>query len=78
MKKMNIDGKEITTNLGSNYSIGDGNNTATMEVILQYDARQTDREFVEELAKRGYKRITLKYATTCVRGYYSLYALVKR
>lgn len=78
MRKIIIDGKEITTNLGGNYSIGDGNNTATMEVMPQLDMRQTDREFVEELAKRGYKRITLKYATTRVRGYYNLYALVKR
>ena len=78
MKKLIIDGKEITTNLGGNYPIGDGNNTATMGVIPQHDARQTDREFVEELAKRGYKRITLKHCTTCVRGYYRLYALVKR
>lgn len=77
MKKIIINGKEITTNLGGNYSIGDGNDTATMEVKIKTNDQETDEEFVKRLAGMGYTKITLKYATTRVRGYYNTYALVK-
>lgn len=77
MKKIIINGREITTNLGENYSFGNGNNTATMSVRIKRDLRETDREFVERLAKAGYTHITLKLSTTSVRGYYDTYALVK-
>lgn len=77
MKKIIINGTEIKTNLGSNYPIGDGNDTATMSVRIKKDIWETDEKFVERLAKEGYTTISLKYATTCVRGYYNTYALVK-
>lgn len=77
MKKIIINGKEITTNLGGNYSIGNGNSTATMSVRCKKDCHETDEEFVERLANAGYTKITLKYSTTCIRGYYHTYALVK-
>jgi hypothetical protein len=77
MKKIIINGKEITTNLGGNYPISDGNNTATMSVRIKDSINETDEAFVERLASYGYTKITLKYATTRVRGYYNTYALVK-
>lgn len=77
MKKIIINGREITTNLGGNYSVGNGESTATMELKVKTDCRETDEEFVKRLAEKGYTKITLKYATTCVRGYYKTYALVK-
>ena len=77
MKKIIINGKEITTNLGGNYSIGNGNDTATMVLKIKTSEQETDEEFVKRLAEMGYTKITLKYATTCVRGYYKTYALCK-
>ena len=77
MKKIIINGKEITTNLGGNYSIGNGNSTATMVLKIKTSEQETDEEFVERLAKMGYTKITLKYAITRVRGYYNTYALCK-
>lgn len=77
MRKMIIDGREITTNLGENYSIGNGNDTATMRVMIKDSFRESDEDFVKRLASYGYTRITLKLATTAIRGYYSTYALVK-
>ena len=77
MKKIIINGKEITTNLGGNYSIGNGENTATMVLKIKTSEQETDEEFVKRLAEMGYTKITLKYATTCVRGYYKTYALCK-
>ena len=77
MKKIIINGKEITTNLGGNYSIGNGENTKTMELKIKTSDQETDEDFVKRLAGMGYTRITLKYATTRVRGYYNTYALCK-
>lgn len=77
MKKIIINGREITTNLGENYSMGNGNDTATMRVMVKTSFRESDEDFVKRLASYGYTRITLKLATTAVRGYYDTYALVK-
>lgn len=77
MKKIIINGKEITTNLGGDYSIGNGNATATMNVFTKRDIYESDEEFVERLAGMGYTHITLKYSTTSIRGYYHTYALAK-
>ena len=84
MRKITIDGIEINTNLGGHYPIGNGNATATMDVRIKksviengYSHSESDEQFVRRLAHAGYKTISLKYATTRVRGYYDVYALVK-
>lgn len=77
MKKVIIEGREITTNLGSGpYSIGNGK-SATMTIERKKDLWETDDEFVARLVKKGYTRITLKYETTRVRGYHKTFAMCK-
>ncbi len=76
MKKIIINGKEITTNLGGNYSFSDGE-SATMTCEVKLSASESDEDFVKRLAEKGYTRITLKYGTTCVRGYYNTFAMCK-
>lgn len=69
-----IDG--IKTNLGSNYSICNGEDKKTMMMKL-CKFRESDKEMFERLKNCGYKKITFYYVTTRVRGLYDLIAYVK-
>ena len=78
MKEMIINGKKIKTNLGGNYSIGNGNSTKTKDLMIKKSCFESDEEMLKRLVDLGYTSITFKYGTTSVRGYYSTYALVNR
>lgn len=66
----------IKTNLGSNYSICNGEDKKTMIMKLA-KFRESDKEMFERLKDNGYKRITFYYVTTRVKGLYDLIAYVK-
>lgn len=86
MKVIEYNGREIKTNLGGEYPFCDGNDKATMTMILpkwinpdgdRYAHKECDTEMFERLAKCGYNRITFYYTTTAIRGLYDLIAFVK-
>lgn len=77
MKKMIVNGREISTNYGSYYPFSDGNNKKTMIMQLKNSCIETDKEMLERLVNRGYKRITFYYTTTSVKGYHDLIAFCK-
>ena len=69
MKKVIINGVEVTTNIGGNYSLCDGNGKATMDMVL-VGIRESDMAALERCVKRGYKRVTFYEVTTAVKGYH--------
>lgn len=75
MKKITINGKEITTNLGESgaYTIVKGNNLPNYTICIKNSYNESDEEFVERLSKY-YSRIRLARTTTTIRGLYSTFA----
>lgn len=72
MYTYDIDGKQITTNLGAyNYPFWNGNSSAP---YVHVDSRTTDSEVLKSLIERGYTKIQFRYRTTAVRGYHETYA----
>ena len=85
MRKITINGKEITTNYNSgryhDYSIITGDRGTMVYKRSQITGddlhRECDREMLLRLVEEGYTRITFYYTTTSVRGYYKLIAYCK-
>lgn len=79
MKKIEIKGKEITTNFGENgmFTVVAGNNLPnyTMELPM---FRETDSQFLERLVDKGYTRIRFAQTTTKVKGYHDTIAYCRR
>ncbi len=76
MRKVMVRDYEVTTNLGGNYTLCDGEDKKTMTLVCQKNFRESDKEMLERLAP-FYKRVSFYYVTTAVRGYYELVAYVK-
>ena len=87
MKKVTINGREITTNYyAREYSIDSGNGRATMTMCLRrwvlhegekYKSMETLKEMFERLVSDGYTKITFFRTTTAVRGLYDYIAYCK-
>lgn len=75
MRKIIINGKEITTNLGESgaNTIVAGNKLPNYYMCLKDSCRETDEEFVERLS-HYYSRIRLAQVTTAIRGLYKTIA----
>lgn len=75
MKKIIINGKEITTNYGENGAdtIVAGNDLPNYRMAIKNSCMESDYEFVERLSKY-YSRIRLAKVTTMVRGIYDTIA----
>lgn len=86
MKKMTVNGREITTNYGQQYPVVKGNDKKgyrmrSMQWILEEGAKyrclEGDRRMLERLADEGWTTIYFAEVTTCVRGYHNVFAYVK-
>lgn len=77
MKTININGREIKTNMGGHYSVRDGNDTKNGVVMIGRWG-ETEEDMLKRFAEYGYKRVTFCYSATRVKGYYDLYALCYR
>lgn len=77
MKKMIVNGKEITTNYGANYSLWNGEGKDTM-VCRRVMPSKTAWDLLEDFVEEGYTRVTFYETTTCVRGYHQVYAFAKK
>lgn len=77
MKKVIFEGREIKTNLGSDYPFSNGNGKKTMSMHIRHDHRESDVEMFERLAKDGYNTITFYKVTTRVKNYHDLIAFCK-
>ena len=89
MRKMVVNGREITTNYKEHfdYPMHDGNTGfATMcyepeQWVLregcQYKSKEGEDEMFQRLVNKGYKRITFYRSTTRIRGYYETIAFCK-
>lgn len=77
MKTIEINGKQIKTNLGERYGIDSGNGRKTMTLAIKRDMYETDEQMFERLAKWATKKISFFYTTTYVPGCYDLIAYWK-
>lgn len=77
MKKIIVNGYEVTTNYGAmDYPFSDGNGKSTMSLqLLKF--RETDKDALERLAPQ-YSKITFYRTRTSVRGFYETVAYCKR
>ena len=87
MKKIMVNGKEITTNYGQTYRLckGDSKNGYTIKIresVLtegdMYRHKESDKEMLERLVSLGYTTILFAETSTCIRGYHDLFAYAKR
>lgn len=67
MKKLMVNGKMVTTNIGSDYHLCDGDDKPTMDMVL-VGIHESDREALERCVNRGYTRVTFYEVTTAVKG----------
>lgn len=89
MKKILVNGKEITTNYNEqyNYPITNGEKRKTMKMELmewvlregdKYRSKETEKEMLDRLVAKGYTHIAFYRTTTCVRGLYDTIAYCKK
>lgn len=76
MRKMEIDGVEITTNFSTCYAypMGDGNDKKTYRYAGHVIGGKAD---LEHFVHRGYRTIRFENVTTMVRGFHQTIAYVK-
>lgn len=81
-----VNGREITTNYGGNYSFYNGEDKKTMyyenmqwvlEDGCKYKSLEGEKKMFQRLVNEGYSRITFYYVTTRIRGYYETIAFCK-
>lgn len=75
MKKIIVNEKEITTNLGENgaYTLVKGDDLPNYRMQLP-NFRESDEEFLKRLVSYGYTRIRFARVTTMVRGFHKTIA----
>lgn len=72
--------KEIKTNYRAGrygYPLCNGEERKGWMMKLKESCRETDKEFYERLASRGYSRISLYEVTTRIKGLHETIAYVK-
>lgn len=72
--------KEIKTNYRSgrcSYPVCNGENREGWSMKLKDSCRETNEEFYERLASRGYSRISFYEVTTRIKGLHEVIAYVK-
>ena len=90
MRKINVNGREITTNFGcqgwNGYPYSNGEDKATMTMCLRkwvlsegdkYVHQESEEEMFNRLVSKGYTRITFYETTTNVKGLHDLIAFCK-
>lgn len=77
MRDMEVNGVKVKTNYGGNYAVWNGNDYPKTMRVHNIPFGMSDREYLEELVAKGYRRIRFVEMTTCVRGYHNVYAFVK-
>lgn len=80
MRKMIINGHEVTTNYEKygSYPMCDGNDKKTMRMMIRENCRESAEEMLERLAGYGYTRITFYETSTRVKGIHNLIAYCKK
>lgn len=80
MKKIIVNGKEVTTNYGENgmYTLVTGNDLPNYTMELKKNIIETDEEFLERLVENGYTRIRFALTSTRIRGYHNSIAYCRK
>lgn len=79
MKKIEINGKEVTTNFGEKgmHTLVVGNDFPNYIMELM-DNRETTKQFFERLVDKGYTRIRFAEISTRIKGYHKTIAYCRR
>ena len=79
MKKIEINGKEVTTNFGENgmHTLVVGNDLPNYRMELMNDM-ETVQQFLERLVDKGYTRIRFAETSTRIKGYHKTIAYCRR
>lgn len=79
MKKVNVNGIEVITNIGENHCIWDGNTIPkSYRGMMIFEPRETEQELLERAVAEGFTRVRFVEVTTRVKGYHETVALVGR
>ena len=73
MKIIEVNGKQVKTNLNENYS--------RLPDDMLADALpfgMTEEKYLKQLVDMGYTKVTFYYATTRVRGYHKIFVKCKK